>query len=140
LIGDTNSLDPQLQDEEIDFYLLQYNNGLTYQDQLSAAMDAVISLISKVSALTREEETGDIRVQLFSRVEQLEILLKRLDALAKTRQPISIFCGGISLDQMQTTKQNTDRNPNRVSQGIHNNPESPFIEAGTPGVVKQYGA
>lgn len=126
LIGDTDTTNQQLQDEEITFFLSQYNNGLTYVDQIKTAIDCVTVMGQKAADLIREEETGDVRVQLFERSKYLESLLDRLKALLKSKQPISAFCGGISLDGIRSRNEDSDRNPNRISQRIHDNPEVPL--------------
>ena len=85
LIGDTDTTNQQMQNEEIAFFLLQYSGGLTYLDQIRTAIDCVSVMGQRLSDQIEEEETGDIRVKLFARKGQLSDLLTKLKDILRRK-------------------------------------------------------
>lgn len=105
LIGDTDTTDQQLQDEEIT-YLLNINGGDVYD----AAIAAARSLASKYS---RQADTriGDYSVSASQRAAAYLALAKELQQqqvanLVHTSTP---YAGGISVADKQQDETNTDR-------------------------------
>lgn len=111
LIGDTDSSDPLLQDEEINYLLNSYNVQ-------NSAYYASRSIAAKFARLCREE-TGDIEVYANQKYDQYSKLAKQiLDDLNSGRPiDISIFSGGISHSDMRNRDLDTDRNQPPIAEG-----------------------
>ena len=100
-VGDTNSKDPLLHDEEINFLLKKYNNFV-----LNAALEACETIISKFSRLA-DETVGSVSKSFSQKAQAyfktMEMIRTRI-ALDGARP----YAGGISVSDKQTNQQNTD--------------------------------
>lgn len=101
LIGDTDTTDQQLTDEELD-YLLTFEGSVT-----AAAIAAIRSLIAKFARFA-DRSVGDLRVAYSQRIDNYRGLLDQLE----TRQVIHAgkpIAGGLSKARKQIVDEDADR-------------------------------
>lgn len=103
LIGDTDTTDQQLKDEEIDFFLAQEANIY------SAACGASMALSGKYSRLA-DKEVGDLKLRLSQRSEHYQALCDVLSARASFALG-DVFTGGVSVSGKETLHTDTNRVP-----------------------------
>lgn len=101
LIGDTNTSDQQLSDEEIAFFLTE--EGSVYR----AAAAAARSLMAKYSRLV-DKSVGDLSLSYSQRVTHYESLIRDLDRRSAGRTSVPYFGGGTK-SGMDAEKEDTDR-------------------------------
>ncbi len=101
LIGDTDTTDQQLSDGEIAFYLAEEDS--TY----AAAVQACYAIAAKYVRLT-DKSVGDLRISYSQRQIAYKELAKFLIEKAGMSQGM-MYAGGISVDDKQDTKEETDR-------------------------------
>jgi hypothetical protein len=82
LIGDTDSTDPLLSNEEIDYTLTEAGNSV-YQ----AAHDACYAIGSKFVRLAQSKSVGDMSISYANRGQQYMDQAERLLELAARREP-----------------------------------------------------
>lgn len=101
VIGDTDTTDQQLQNEEID-YFLDSNDDAVY----AASKQSVIALIAKYS---REVDTwmGHTRVERSQRVRNYKTLLEKLEGDV-TRLLATMRAGGLSVSEKTADRQDAD--------------------------------
>lgn len=87
LIGDTESTDMQLQDEEINYHLAQ-NNG----SAVNAAIDACEGLVAKYARKVNRE-VGDLRIESERLMDHYIKLAKRLMSKRSMKGATGIFIG-----------------------------------------------
>lgn len=116
LIGDTDSLEPQLQDEELQYFLAKASNVA-----IKAAIAAVTQLIAKFSRLA-DETTAEWSVKWSQKSSQYRSLLKDLKdpENALSGSPVA-YGGGISITDINTNANTTDRFPDMFTIGMHKN-------------------
>jgi hypothetical protein len=113
-IGDTDTSDKQLTDEELNYLLTEHTTTL------SAAVAAVQSLIAKYSRFV-SKSVGDLQISYGQRITNYEILLRTLrQRTALTLAPP--FAGGISIADKKSTEDDTDRTVPHFHIGMHDNP------------------
>ena len=100
-VGDTDTADQQLSDEEI-AYLLIDAGGVK-----SAAIAAIRSLIAKFARAV-DKSVGDLSVSYSQRLEHYKTLEKTLRADLGIRRATP-YAGGISIADKTTDKLDTDR-------------------------------
>ena len=100
-IGDTDSTDPQLQDEEITFFLL--DEGAPIRAAVTAA-DALAARYARVVST----QIGDQKEDAETMIAHYLALANRLRRKA-ARTGVLPFAGGISVSDKQTREENTDR-------------------------------
>ena len=113
LIGDTNSSDPQLQDEEIQYFLTKYPS--TSQ----ASVAAVTNLIAKYSRLS-DETTAELSIKWSQKAQAYRRLKDDLSDPVTSSSPVS-FGGGISITDIDTRTSNSDRFDETFQIGMHKN-------------------
>ena len=101
LIGDTDTTDQQLSDEEIAFFLTE--EGSVYR----AAAAAARALLAKYSRLV-DKSVGDLSISYSQRVESYKALIKDLDSRAGGRTSVP-YLGGSSISDMDSEKEDTNR-------------------------------
>lgn len=106
LIGDTDSSDPLLQDEEVNFALSQ--NGTNIYNAASWCCKAIVA---KFSRLVDTQLDGALSSKYSDRVKQYINLGIQIEQLGKKMSPNSfgLFAGGISLTEMYVAQQDPDR-------------------------------
>ena len=111
LIGDTDSSDQLIQDEEIQYLLNSYSPQF-------AAYYATRSIAAKFARLCREA-TGDIEVYAHQKFDQYSKLAKAMSADLQAGRPIdfTIYSGGIKHSVMDNYEEDTDRNAPPFKEG-----------------------
>lgn len=113
LVGDTDQLDPQLSDEEIEFALSSNTNKI-----YSAAVLVVSSILSKYARLVNVELDEAIREDYSDLVDNYTRLRKELAAKGRfSGGGIRISATGLTHTQFEAA----DADPNRVRPGIEQN-------------------
>lgn len=103
LIGDTDTTDQQISDEEI-AYLLSTEGS----DVNRAAARAVRSIMAKYARLV-DKSVGDLRVSYSQRLAAYKELASELEDRATRRAGAAVFAGGISQSQKDTIYEDSDR-------------------------------
>lgn len=109
-IGDTNSADPQLSDEEL-LYLLSLNNGV-----LEAAIDAVDGLIAKYARLVDKSVDG-LKYSYSQRHTGYMNLRDKLVSRQNRKDNIGVVATGISVSDKQVLTDDTDYVQNDHTRG-----------------------
>lgn len=106
LVGDNDSTQPQMQDEEITFALSENNNNVYF----SAAFCARL-LASKYARMVNTQLDGALEAEYSDRIKQYTILAVQLAELGKRQggKTIGVAGGGISKEAMLAANQLTDR-------------------------------
>ena len=106
MVGDTDTTDQQVQDEEITFSLGQNNN-----DIYKAASWTCRVLAAKYSRLVDIRLTGVLNESYSNRSKQYIALAVQIEALGKktSGKSLGVFAGGISVAVVNANNQNTDR-------------------------------
>lgn len=104
IIGDTDSNNPLLQDEEINYYLTKY------ETVTKAAYHATMGIVAKLSILHRQE-TGKIKIWANEKWKQYMALAKQLqdDMRSGISSTPEFFAGGISHTDMNTRNSDPDQ-------------------------------
>lgn len=113
LIGDTDSTDKQLQDEEIAYLLAQY------PDARQAAAQAAWAVAAKYARLASSHSVGDTAYAYGSRQQYYESLAAQLNS--RSLQSARPYCGGISLSDKARVEGDADRNAGPFKDGQMDN-------------------
>lgn len=115
IIGDTYAADPQLSDQEIDYYLARFPS------MNQAAVGAVTQLIAKYSRLA-DETTAELSVKWSQKAAAYRLLKTDLsDPLNGLSGSFVPFGGGISNTDIKTRRGNPDRFDEQFRIGMHRN-------------------
>ena len=114
LIGDTDTTNQKLQDEELQYYIDTYGSGVR------AAIPAVQAIMAKYSSLV-DEKTGEVQVWWSQQLDNYRKLLKQLEAQLKLRSVPFPFAGGISKSDIISRQSDTDRPEDAFSVGMQDN-------------------
>lgn len=126
ILGDTDTTDQQLSDEEVLFLLREHGGSVA-----TAAVAACRRLIAKYTRCI-DQKTGDIDLKFSSRLAQYNDLFSHLRAgIVPTP-----YAGGISVSDIETVREDTDRQGPIFALGMLDNPaDEPTGMGGTGGVV-----
>lgn len=113
-IGDTDSTDAQLSDQEIKYLLRSNGDSVT-----AAALEGCRRLISKYSRYV-DQKTGDIDIKYSQRISQLKI---SMDNIRAGMNPTP-YTGGISKSDIETVQEDDDRQGPVFALGMMDNPRS----------------
>jgi hypothetical protein len=118
LVGDTDTNDQQLQDAEIAFFLAQTNDAI-----YAAAAQAARTLAAKYARLV-DTSVESVRVQYSKRREQYDAIAVQMERLDKKfgaglGTPLA---GGISISEMDSADDDSDRPRPRFERGMFNAP------------------
>jgi len=116
LIGDTNSSDQQLQDEEIQYYIDTYGPGI------NAAIPAVQGIMAKCARLV-DEKTGEVEVDWSDKLNNYGKLLDQLQEQKLTKNVPDVFAGGTSVTDIENRESDTDRVQDCFTVGMDDNHE-----------------
>lgn len=129
LLGDTNSKDPQLADEEIAFLL-----NIENRNSLRAAARGADTLAAKY-ARQSNKKVGDMLLDGTTKMDHYLKLAKSLWGTFYART-VSPYAGGISVGDKTTNAQDSDRAPSAVTRDLmkyplistfSNNPEDLLV-------------
>lgn len=114
LIGDTDTSDQQLSDEEINYSLTE-----TTQEPIGAAIISAQALKSKFSRKA-DKTVGDLRISFSQLVDHYSELVEslRIRAALNSATP---YAGGISIADKKLVVDDTDRVVPAFKVGIHDN-------------------
>lgn len=117
-LQDVDISSPLVQDEEILYFLSQYN-----QHVLRTAAHMAEAISRKFAVQATSISTPDLRVELTERATLYAQLAQELRRRTETALPLP-FAGGISQSDKETRADNTDREPNTFWRGMHDDPET----------------
>jgi hypothetical protein len=104
LIGDTDSSEPYLQDEEIDFFLSQNSDAVE-----RSALDACEAIIARLSRQV-DSSIESISVSASQRVAQFTRLAQRLKKkIQNGNNQLGAVVSGVSISEMNSVEGNSDR-------------------------------
>lgn len=101
LIGDTDSTDEQLQDEEINYFV-----SVEGQSPYKVAIACTQAIIGKYSRLV-DQSAADLRLSYSERLKSYKGLLEELKMKQTTKAAVP-WAGGISISNKQSFQQNSD--------------------------------
>jgi hypothetical protein len=120
LVGDTDTLDQQVQDEEIAFALEENNDNVYY----SAAWIAR-AISSKYSRRVTTQLDGALSANYSDLAKQYKVLADDLEYQGKTSGAvIGILAGGITKSQIESVRANTNRIEGSFRRDRFRNPPS----------------
>jgi hypothetical protein len=102
IIGDTDPSDPLLTDLEIEYFLGLYNNA-----PINAGIRCCEAIMTKFARMA-DESVGSVKITFSQKNEAYRKMKGELQQRVAIEGAIP-FCGGISVTQVRTTDQNTDR-------------------------------
>lgn len=119
LVGDTDTNDQQLQDEEIAFALSENNDNV-----YSAGSFACRLLATKYARLVDTQLDGVLEAYYSQRVAQYKSLAVELSNTAKIRggRGLGVYAGGISKTAVETAHKDADRVQPAFIRGQFNHP------------------
>lgn len=104
-IGDTNSSDQKLQNEELAFYL-----SINNDDYLLASRDAAITLYSKYAGLADVELDGELSVSYEFVAEKYKELIRIINATVSSKLVfIGVEASGVKRSEVYAANQLIDR-------------------------------
>lgn len=106
LVGDTNTSDQLVQNEEITFALAQANTNIYY-----AAAWICRVIAAKYSRLVDTQLDGALSANYSTRSKQYQQLAAQIEAQGKktSGKSLGVFAGGISVTEMTLANEDTDR-------------------------------
>lgn len=115
ILGDTDSTDVLLQDEEIDFFLTDEGSVEGAAARGAEAIAAKFSRRADVSIGDYSEKLNQVADHYFKLAEKIRKQESRMFAIP--------YAGGISKDDKETVRDNTDRVKPKFTKNIMQNPE-----------------
>ncbi len=106
LIGDTNPIEPLLQDEEINFVLQVNQDGQTIYRAAWRCCEAIAGQFARWS----DTQTGDLKLKASDKFKQYTARAIQLRSQAYTHD-IMPYAGGLSISDKESQEQDTDRIP-----------------------------
>tara|TARA_B110000093_G_scaffold142590_1_gene153714 strand:+ start:1217 stop:1672 length:456 start_codon:yes stop_codon:yes gene_type:complete len=120
LVGDTDTLDQQVQDEEVVFALAEKNNNVYF-----AGAWAANAIASKYSRKVNTELQGSLRADYSDLAAQYRTLSDSLAYQGKTSGTvIGVIAGGITKSGVEAVRANTDRIVGTFQRDRFKNPPS----------------
>tara|TARA_R110000824_G_scaffold80100_2_gene201670 strand:- start:1690 stop:2154 length:465 start_codon:yes stop_codon:yes gene_type:complete len=106
LVGDTQSIDEQVQDEEIGFALAQTSNSV-----YNAAAFVASTIASKYSRLVTTQLDGALSADYSDLAKSYRILATELKGLGQkySSSSLGMFTGGVLLSEINVVRSNTNR-------------------------------
>ena len=106
LVGDTDTTDQLVQNEEITFGLSQANNNVYY-----AAAWVCRTIAAKFSRLVDTNLSGALSANYSDRAKQYQQLASQIEAQGKktSGKSLGVFAGGISVAAVTTVHEDPDR-------------------------------
>lgn len=114
-LGDTNSDDPLLTDEEINHFLSD-----SAEDIRMGALKACRAIVAKFARTVNDSAAG-INSSKTSKFQQYKDLLEELQEDVTASSTATPFVGGISIDRSDDADDDTDFRPHSFGVGMHDN-------------------
>ncbi len=111
LLGDTNSSNELISDEEIAYLLTKYGSAL------SAAQQGARAISAKVSSQV-DESTGEMSKSKGALAERYRLLAEELKSQIADGD-IDMFAGGISIADIESRQEDTDRPSDQFEVGMN---------------------
>jgi hypothetical protein len=112
-LGDTNSDDPLLTDEEINYFL-----DVAEDDIPTAALKSCRAIVAKF-ARTVNDSAGGINSSKTSKFQQYRDLLAELEEEVRASGTATPHVGGISIEREDEADSDTDFRPQAFAIGMH---------------------
>lgn len=120
LVGDTNTVDQQVQDEEVTFSLGENNNNVYYSGAWIARVIA-----SKYSRQVTTQLSGALSADYSDLAKQYQALADSLEYQGKTSgAAIGVLAGGITKSGIEAVRANTNRIEGSFRRDRFKNPPS----------------
>lgn len=120
LIGDTNTLDQQVQNEEITFSLAENSNNTYY-----AAAWSCRTLASKFSRMVTTQLDGALSANYSDLMQHYQQMADSLEYQGKTSgAALGVRAGGLTKTSVETVRANTDRIEGSFRRDRFKNPPS----------------
>ena len=119
-LGDTDSDDPLLTDEEINTFLADSSSGT---DIRGASLKACRAIVAKFARNVNDSVAG-INSSKTSKFSQYKELLAVLEDDVRASSTATPFVGGISRDRSDTADDDDDFRPHSFGIGMHDNDTS----------------
>lgn len=123
LLGDTDSTDPLLTDEEINFFISEADSNV-----YSAAASAALAIQAKFAREAVDTKVESVSVSYSKRAEAYASLARDLEAKAADEDLPTPSVFGISKDAISDTRSDSDRIDERFFQGQFDNPSADSIK------------
>jgi len=110
LVGDTDSLDPQIQDEEITFSIAQSSTNI-----YNAAAFVCRLIAAKYARLVTTQLDGALQAEYSDRVKHYTMLSLQMADFGKrvSGRALGVSGGGISIAEVESAQSNPDRVPSQ---------------------------
>ena len=120
LVGDTDTLDQQVDDAEVLFSLAQSNNGVYF-----AASWIARAISSKYARRVTTEISGSLKAQYSDLMKHYSSLADKLDYQGKTSGAVvGILAGGVTKSKVNSVRQDTNRIEGSFRRDRFKNPPS----------------
>jgi len=120
LVGDTDSTDQQVQNEEIEFALSENNNNVYYTGAWTAR-----TIAAKYSRQVTTQLTGALSADYSDLARQYKILADDLEYQGKTSgAAVGVLAGGLTKSSIKAVRANTDRIEGSFRRDRFKNPPS----------------
>jgi hypothetical protein len=108
LVGDTDTTDQQVQDEEIQFALVQTNNNI-----YNAGAFVCSTIASKYSRLVTTQLDGALEAQYSDLAKNYKALANDLKSMGQrySAGALGVYAGGILISQVDIVRDSTNRVP-----------------------------
>jgi hypothetical protein len=116
LITDTDSADPLVGDEELEWLLTRHGSVN------SAAVEACRQISRQFARAATGKQVGDLRLEFRTRAKDFADLADRLEAAGAL--VVSGKAGGISVSRKRTVEADSDRTTPSFRRGLHDHPEA----------------
>ena len=117
MVGDTDTSDQLLQDQEIAYFLTTYT---TVGSAAVASARAILSIFARQVT----KAVGDLRISASDRFKAYQEHLANLEDMALATDPYEIYAGGLSDAEVETDRADEDLRQARFRVGIHDFPRT----------------
>jgi|TARA_R110000782_G_scaffold181869_1_gene272127 hypothetical protein len=120
LVGDTDTTDQQVDNDEVTFALSQNGNNVYYSGAWIARVIA-----SKYSRQVTTQLSGALSADYSDLAKQYQVLADRLEYQGKTSgASVGVIAGGITISGIKAVRDNTNRNGGSFRRDRFKNPPS----------------
>ncbi len=124
MIGDVDTTDQQLTDEEIAYYVT------TYTTVGASAVAAARAIMARYARLV-SKSVGDLRISLSDRHTHYKELVAYLESVAESSDPWQVYAGGQSVAEIDADDADTDLPTSSFRRGQFDiprrSPRDPFV-------------
>ncbi len=117
MVGDTDTGDQIMQDEEIAYFVTTYTS-------VGSAAVAVARSILSIFARQVTKAVGDLRINASDRYKAYAEHIANLEELALATDPYQIYVGGQSFNEINSDRRDSDLPQGRFAVGMHDFPRT----------------